>query len=238
MIKNPIPTQHLITAACISPYNPQLADHFSALYVAAISPAHNITSLWVTKIKEEAVKANLFKGNMRKEIRRAEKLVEDIDTQLAHGARDCYIADKQTFFLDYLDATETIVAHDIEVFYYSLLRHIRRHTATPHQHLLATVCLTLFLARCAAKIHHTITHESLRKCQAFPTSFRFDYDGLVRILDYTAELITKQPIDFTQDPDCRLAYDVLTGKLLDFHLLSKAADEAYRRNPEFQPDTP
>ena len=222
--------------------------HLNSLINCVVGAVNTIAGKAVIDTKNELYKRkDLWRHEIKLNARLAEKAYYDYEAIHTRNFGDRY-----NLFLDYLSAVEDNIAKDVNMLTYSIAQVLTKANQTDAM-LKAQVETARTMAQYACDIFDTIIREANKKvsdlCIQNFKSVRlrkpFDYTPyfaparLTSVFHYwdkvTAKLCKtegKEPISLNDDPNCKLAFQIIERKLTSEDFLNKAGYDALKLNPE------
>ena len=175
-----------------------------------------------------------------------------MNARLAEKAYYDYEAIHTRNFLDYLSAVEDSIAKDVNMLTYSIAQVLTKANQTDAM-LKAQIETARTMTQYACDIFDTIIREANKKvsdlCIQNFKSVRlrkpFDYTPyfaparLTSVFHYWDKVTSKlcktegkEPISLNDDPNCKLAFQIIERKLTSEDFLNKAGYDALKLNPE------
>ena len=220
----------------------------NSLVNLVVGAANTIAGKAVIDAKNELYKRkDLWRQEIKMNARLAEKAYYDYEAIHTRNFGDRY-----NLFLDYLSAVEDSIAKDVNMLTYSVAQVLTKYNQTDAM-LKAQVETARTMSQYACDIFDTIIREANKKvsdlCIQNFKSVRlrkpFDYTPyfaparLTAVFHYwdkvTARLCKtegKEPISLNDDPNCKLAFQIIERKLTSEDFLNKAGYDALKLNPE------
>ena len=220
----------------------------NSLMNLVVGAANTIAGRAVIDTKNELYKRkDLWRHEIKLNARLAEKTYYDYEAIHTRNFGDRY-----NLFLDYLSAVEDNIGKDVDMLTYSIAQVLTKHNQTDAM-LKAQVETARTMCQYACDIFDTIIREANKKvsdlCIQNFKSVRlrkpFDYTPyfaparLTSVFHYwdkvTARLCKtegKEPISLNDDPNCKLAFQIIERKLTSEDFLNKAGYDALKLNPE------
>ena len=223
-------------------------NKLNSLINCVVGAVNTIAGKAVIDTKNELYKRkDLWRHEIKLNARLAEKAYYDYEAIHTRNFGDRY-----NLFLDYLSAVEDSIAKDVNMLTYSIAQVLTKHNQTDAM-LKAQVETARTMSQYACDIFDTIIREANKKvsdlCIQNFKSVRlrkpFDYTPyfaparLTSVFHYwdkvTARLCKtegKEPISLNDDPNCKLAFQIIERKLTSEDFLNKAGYDALKLNPE------
>ena len=223
-------------------------NKLNSLINCVVGAVNTIAGKAVIDTKNELYKRkDLWRQEIKMNARLAEKAYYDYEAIHTRNFGDRY-----NLFLDYLSAVEDNIAKDVNMLTYSIAQVLTRHNQTDAM-LKAQVETARTMSQYACDIFDTIIREANKKvsdlCIQNFKSVRlrkpFDYTPyfaparLTSVYHYwdkvTAKLCKTEgnvPISLNDDPNCKLAFQIIERKLTSEDFLNKAGYDALKLNPE------
>ena len=223
-------------------------NKLNSLINCVVGAVNTIAGKAVIDTKNELYKRkDLWRHEVKLNARLAEKAYYDYEAIHTRNFGDRY-----NLFLDYLSAVEDNIAKDVNMLTYSIAQVLTKHNQTDAM-LKAQVETARTMSQYACDIFDTIIREANKKvsdlCIQNFKSVRlrkpFDYTPyfaparLTSVYHYwdkvTARLCKtegKEPISLNDDPNCKLAFQIIERKLTSEDFLNKAGYDALKLNPE------
>ena len=220
----------------------------NSLMNLVVGAVNTIAGKAVIDTKNELYKRkDLWRQEIKMNARLAEKAYYDYEAIHTRNFGDRY-----NLFLDYLSAVEDSIAKDVNMLTYSIAQVLTKHNQTDAM-LKAQVETARTMSQYACDIFDTIIREANKKvsdlCIQNFKSVRlrkpFDYTPyfaparLTSVFHYwdkvTAKLCKtegKEAISLNDDPNCKLAFQIIERKLTSEDFLNKAGYDALKLNPE------
>ena len=223
-------------------------NKLNSLINCVVGAVNTIAGKAVIDTKNELYKRkDLWRHEIKMNARLAEKAYYDYEAIHTRNFGDRY-----NLFLDYLSAVEDSIAKDVNMLTYSIAQVLTKHNQTDAM-LKAQVETARTMSQYACDIFDTIIREANKKvsdlCIQNIKSVRlrkpFDYTPyfvparLTAVFYYwdkvTARLCKTEgnvPISLNDDPNCKLAFQIIERKLTSEDFLNKAGYDALKLNPE------
>lgn len=223
-------------------------NKLNSLINCVVGAVNTIAGKAVIDTKNELYKRkDLWRQEIKMNARLAEKAYYDYEAIHTRNFGDRY-----NLFLDYLSAVEDSIAKDVNMLTYSIAQVLTKHNQTDAM-LKAQVETARTMSQYACDIFDTIIREANKKvsdlCIQNFKSVRlrkpFDYTPyfaparLTSVFHYwnkvTARLCKTEgnlPISLNDDPNCKLAFQIIERKLTSEDFLNKAGYDALKLNPE------
>lgn len=223
-------------------------NKLNSLINCVVGAVNTIAGKAVIDTKNELYKRkDLWRQEIKMNARLAEKAYYDYEAIHTRNFGDRY-----NLFLDYLSAVEDSIAKDVNMLTYSIAQVLTKHNQTDAI-LKAQVETARTMSQYACDIFDTIIREANKKvsdlCIQNFKSVRlrkpFDYTPyfaparLTSVFHYwdkvTAKLCKTEgnvPISLNDDPNCKLAFQIIERKLTSEDFLNKAGYDALKLNPE------
>ena len=223
-------------------------NKLNSLINCVVGAVNTIAGKAVIDTKNELYKRkDLWRQEIKMNARLAEKAYYDYEAIHTRNFGDRY-----NLFLDYLSAVEDSIAKDVNMLTYSIAQVLTRHNQTDAM-LKARVETARTMSQYACDIFDTIIREANKKvsdlCIQNFKSVRlrkpFDYTPyfaparLTSVFHYwdkvTSRLCKTEgnlPISLNDDPNCKLAFQIIERKLTSEDFLNKAGYDALKLNPE------
>lgn len=223
-------------------------NKLNSLINCVVGAVNTIAGKAVIDTKNELYKRkDLWRQEIKMNARLAEKAYYDYEAIHTRNFGDRY-----NLFLDYLSAVEDSIAKDVNMLTYSVAQVLTKHNQTDAM-LKAQVETARTMSQYACDIFDTIIREANKKvsdlCIQNFKSVRlrkpFDYTPyfaparLTAVYHYwdkvTAKLCKTEgnvPISLNDDPNCKLAFQIIERKLTSEDFLNKAGYDALKLNPE------
>lgn len=223
-------------------------NKLNSLINCVVGAVNTIAGKAVIDTKNELYKRkDLWRQEIKMNARLAEKAYYDYEAIHTRNFGDRY-----NLFLDYLSAVEDSIAKDVNMLTYSIAQVLTKHNQTDAM-LKAQVETARTMSQYACDIFDTIIREANKKvsdlCIQNFKSVRlrkpFDYTPyfaparLTSVYHYwdkvTAKLCKTEgnvPISLNDDPNCRLAFEIIEQKITSEDFLNKAGYDALKLNPE------
>lgn len=223
-------------------------NKLNSLINCVVGAVNTIAGKAVIDTKNELYKRkDLWRQEIKMNARLAEKAYYDYEAIHTRNFGDRY-----NLFLDYLSAVEDSIAKDVNMLTYSIAQVLTKHNQTDAM-LKAQVETARTMSQYACDIFDTIIREANKKvselCIQNFKSVRlrkpFDYTPyfaparLTAVYHYwdkvTAKLCKTEdnvPISLNDDPNCKLAFQIIERKLTSEDFLNKAGYDALKLNPE------
>ena len=223
-------------------------NKLNSLINCVVGAVNTIAGKAVIDTKNELYKRkDLWRHEIKMNARLAEKAYYDYEAIHTRNFGDRY-----NLFLDYLSAVEDSIAKDVNMLTYSVAQVLTKHNQTDAM-LKAQIETARTMTQYACDIFDTIIREANKKvsdlCIQNFKSVRlrkpFDYTPyfaparLTAVFHYwdkvTAKLCKtegKEPISLNDDPNCKLAFQIIERKLTSEDFLNKAGYDALKLNPE------
>ena len=220
----------------------------NSLMNLVVGAANTIAGKAVIDTKNELYKRkDLWRQEIKLNARLAEKAYYDYERLHTRNFGDRY-----NLFLDYLSAVEDSIAKDVNMLTYSIAQVLTKHNQTDAM-LKAQVETARTMSQYACDIFDTIIREANKKvsdlCIQNFKSVRlrkpFDYTPyfaparLTSVFHYWDKVTSrlcktegKEPISLNDDPNCKLAFQIIERKLTSEDFLNKAGYDALKLNPE------
>ena len=222
--------------------------HLNSLMNIVVGAANTIAGKAVIDTKNELYKRkDLWRHEVKMNARLAEKAYYDYEAIHTRNFGDRY-----NLFLDYLSAVEDSIAKDVNMLTYSIAQVLTKHNQTDAM-LKAQIETARTMTQYACDIFDTIIREANKKvselCIQNFKSVRlrkpFDYTPyfaparLTSVFHYWDKVTSrlcktegKEPISLNDDPNCKLAFQIIERKLTSEDFLNKAGYDALKLNPE------
>ena len=223
-------------------------NKLNSLINCVVGAVNTIAGKAVIDTKNELYKRkDLWRQEIKMNARLAEKAYYDYEAIHTRNFGDRY-----NLFLDYLSAVEDSIAKDVNMLTYSIAQVLTKHNQTDAM-LKAQVETARTMSQYACDIFDTIVREANKKvselCIQNFKSVRlrkpFDYTPyfaparITPVYHYwdkvTAKLCKTEgnvPISLNDDPNCKLAFQIIERKLTSEDFLNKAGYDALKLNPE------
>lgn len=223
-------------------------NKLNSLINCVVGAVNTIAGKAVIDTKNELYKRkDLWRHEIKLNARLAEKAYYNYEATHTRNFGDRY-----NLFLDYLSAVEDSIAKDVNMLTYSIAQVLTKHNQTDAM-LKAQVETARTMCQYACDIFDTIIREANKKvsdlCIQNFKSVRlrkpFDYTPyfaparLTSVFHYwdkvTAKICRtegKVPISLNDDPNCKLAFQIIERKLTSEDFLNKAGYDALKLNPE------
>ena len=223
-------------------------NKLNSLINCVVGAVNTIAGKAVIDTKNELYKRkDLWRQEIKMNARLAEKAYYDYEAIHTRNFGDRY-----NLFLDYLSAVEDSIAKDVNMLTYSIAQVLTKHNQTDAM-LKAQVETARTMSQYACDIFDTIIREANKKvsdlCIQNFKSVRlrkpFDYTPyfaparLTSVFHYwdkvTSRLCKTEgnlPISLNDDPNCKLAFQIIERKLTSEDFLNKAGYDALKLNPE------
>ena len=223
-------------------------NKLNSLINCVVGAVNTIAGKAVIDTKNELYKRkDLWRQEIKMNARLAEKAYYDYEAIHTRNFGDRY-----NLFLDYLSAVEDSIAKDVNMLTYSIAQVLTKHNQTDAM-LKAQVETARTMSQYACDIFDTIIREANKKvsdlCIQNFKSVRlrkpFDYTPyfaparLTSVYHYwdkvTAKLCKTEgnvPISLNDDPNCKLAFQIIERKLTSDDFLNKAGYDALKLNPD------
>ena len=223
-------------------------NKLNSLINCVVGAVNTIAGKAVIDTKNELYKRkDLWRHEIKYNARLAEKAYYDYEAIHTRNFGDRY-----NLFLDYLSAVEDSIANDVNMLTYSIAQVLTKHNQTDAM-LKAQIETARTMTQYACDIFDTIIREANKKvsdlCIQNFKSVRlrkpFNYTPyfaparLTSVFHYwdkvTAKLCKTEgnvPISLNDDPNCKLAFQIIERKLTSEDFLNKAGYDALKLNPE------
>ena len=223
-------------------------NKLNSLINCVVGAVNTIAGKAVVDTKNELYKRkDLWRQEIKLNARLAEKAYYDYERLHTRNFGDRY-----NLFLDYLSAVEDSIAKDVNMLTYSIAQVLTKHNQTDAM-LKAQVETARTMSQYACDIFDTIIREANKKvsdlCIQNFKSVRlrkpFDYTPyfaparLTSVFHYWDKVTSrlcktegKEPISLNDDPNCKLAFQIIERKLTSEDFLNKAGYDALKLNPE------
>lgn len=223
-------------------------NKLNSLINCVVGAVNTIAGKAVIDTKNELYKRkDLWRQEVKMNARLAEKAYYDYEAIHTRNFGDRY-----NLFLDYLSAVEDNIAKDVNMLTYSIAQVLTKHNQTDAM-LKAQAETARTMSQYACDIFDTIIREANKKvsdlCIQNFKSVRlrkpFDYTPyfaparLTSVFHYwdkvTSRLCKTEgnlPISLNDDPNCKLAFQIIERKLTSEDFLNKAGYDALKLNPE------
>lgn len=223
-------------------------NKLNSLINCVVGAVNTIAGKAVIDTKNELYKRkDLWRHEIKYNARLAEKAYYDYEAIHTRNFGDRY-----NLFLDYLSAVEDSIAKDVNMLTYSIAQVLTRHNQTDAM-LKAQIETARTMSQYACDIFDRIIREANKKvselCIQNFKSVRlrkpFDYTPyfaparLTSVFHYwdkvTSRLCKTEgnlPISLNDDPNCKLAFQIIERKLTSEDFLNKAGYDALKLNPE------
>ena len=223
-------------------------NKLNSLINCVVGAVNTIAGKAVIDTKNELYKRkDLWRHEIKMNARLAEKAYYDYEAIHTRNFGDRY-----NLFLDYLSAVEDNIGKDVDMLTYSIAQVLSKHNQKDAM-LKAQIETARTMTQYACDIFDTIIREANKKvsdlCIQNFKSVRlrkpFDYTPyfaparLTSVFHYwdkvTARLCKtegKEPISLNDDPNCKLAFQIIERKLTSEDFLNKAGYDALKLNPE------
>ena len=223
-------------------------NKLNSLINCVVGAVNTIAGKAVIDTKNELYKRkDLWRQEIKMNARLAEKAYYDYEAIHTRNFGDRY-----NLFLDYLSAVEDSIAKDVNMLTYSIAQVLTKHNQTDAM-LKAQVETARTMSQYACDIFDTIIREANKKvsdlCIQNFKSVRlrkpFDYTPyfaparLTSVFHYwdkvTSRLCKTEgnlPISLNDDPNCKLAFQIIERKLTSEDFLNKAGYDALKLNPD------
>ena len=223
-------------------------NKLNSLINCVVGAVNTIAGKATIDTKNELYKRkDLWRQEIKMNARLAEKAYYDYEAIHTRNFGDRY-----NLFLDYLSAVEDNIAKDVNMLTYSIAQVLTKANQTDAM-LKAQVETARTMCQYACYIFDTIIREANKKvydlCIQNFKSVRlrkpFDYTPyfaparLTSVYHYwdkvTAKLCKTEgnvPISLNDDPNCKLAFQIIERKLTSEDFLNKAGYDALKLNPE------
>ena len=223
-------------------------NKLNSLINCVVGAVNTIAGKAVIDTKNELYKRkDLWRQEIKMNARLAEKAYYDYEAIHTRNFGDRY-----NLFLDYLSAVEDSIAKDVNMLTYSIAQVLTRHNQTDAM-LKAQIETARTMTQYACDIFDTIIREANKKvsdlCIQNFKSVRlrkpFDYTPyfaparLTSVFHYwdkvTSRLCKTEgnlPISLNDDPNCKLAFQIIERKLTSEDFLNKAGYDALKLNPD------
>lgn len=223
-------------------------NKLNSLINCVVGAVNTIAGKAVIDTKNELYKRkDLWRQEIKMNARLAEKAYYDYEAIHTRNFGDRY-----NLFLDYLSAVEDSIDKDVNMLTYSIAQVLTKHNQTDAM-LKAQIETARTMSQYACDIFDTIIREANKKvsdlCIQNFKSVRlrkpFDYTPyfaparLTSVLHYwdkvTSRLCKTEgnlPISLNDDPNCKLAFQIIERKLTSEDFLNKAGYDALKLNPE------
>ena len=223
-------------------------NKLNSLINCVVGAVNTIAGKAVIDTKNELYKRkDLWRQEIKMNARLAEKAYYDYEAIHTRNFGDRY-----NLFLDYLSAVEDSIAKDVNMLTYSIAQVLTKHNQTDAM-LKAQVETARTMSQYACDIFDTIIREankkvsdlciqnfkSVRLRKPFDYTPYFAHARLTSVYHYwdkvTARLCKtegKESISLNDDPNCKLAFQIIERKLTSEDFLNKAGYDALKLNPE------
>ena len=223
-------------------------NKLNSLINCVVGAVNTIAGKAVIDTKNELYKRkDLWRQEIKMNARLAEKAYYDYEAIHTRNFGDRY-----NLFLDYLSAVEDSIAKDVNMLTYSVAQVLTKYNQTDAM-LKAQVETARTMSQYACDIFDTIIREANKKvsdlCIQNFKSVRlrkpFDYTPyfaparLTSVFHYWDKVTSrlcktegKEPISLNDDPNCKLAFQIIERKLTSEDFLNKAGYDALKLNPE------
>ena len=223
-------------------------NKLNSLINCVVGAVNTIAGKAVIDTKNELYKRkDLWRQEIKMNARLAEKAYYDYEAIHTRNFGDRY-----NLFLDYLSAVEDSIAKDVNMLTYSIAQVLTKGNQTDAM-LKAQIETARTMTQYACDIFDTIIREANKKvselCIQNFKSVRlrkpFDYTPyfaparLTSVFHYwdkvTAKLCKTEgnvPISLNDDPNCKLAFNIIERKLTSEDFLNKAGYDALKLNPD------
>ena len=223
-------------------------NKLNSLINCVVGAVNTIAGKAVIDTKNELYKRkDLWRQEIKMNARLAEKAYYNYEAIHTRNFGDRY-----NLFLDYLSAVEDSIAKDVNMLTYSIAQVLTKANQTDAM-LKAQIETARTMTQYACDIFDTIIREANKKvselCIQNFKSVRlrkpFDYTPyfaparITPVYHYwdkvTAKLCKtegKEPISLNDDPNCKLAFQIIERKLTSEDFLNKAGYDALKLNPD------
>ena len=223
--------------------------HLNSLMNIVVGAANTIAGKAVIDTKNELYKRkDLWRHEIKMNARLAEKAYYDYEAIHTRNFGDRY-----NLFLDYLSAVEDSIAKDVNMLTYSIAQVLTKHNQTDAM-LKAQIETARTMSQYACDIFDTIIREANKKVYNECCKYSYSTMQLQKPFDFapyfaparitpvyhywdkvTSKLCkaeSKEPISLNDDPNCKLAFQIIERKLTSEDFLNKAGYDALKLNPE------
>ena len=223
-------------------------NKLNSLINCVVGAVNTIAGKAVIDTKNELYKRkDLWRHEIKMNARLAEKAYYDYEAIHTRNFGDRY-----NLFLDYLSAVEDSITKDVNMLTYSIAQVLTKANQTDAM-LKAQIETARTMTQYACDIFDTIIREANKKvselCIQNFKSVRlrkpFDYTPyfaparLTSVFHYWDKVTSKLcktegnlPISLNDDPNCKLAFQIIERKLTSEDFLNKAGYDALKLNPE------
>ena len=224
-------------------------NKLNTLINCVVGAVNTIAGKAVIDTKNELYKRkDLWRQEIKMNARLAEKAYYDYEAIHTRNFGDRY-----NLFLDYLSAVEDSIAKDVNMLTYSIAQVLTKHSQTDAM-LKAQIETARTMSQYACDIFDTIIREANKKVYNECCKYSYSTMQLQKPFDFapyfaparitpvyhywdkvTSKLCkaeSKEPISLNDDPNCKLAFEIIERKLTSEDFLNKAGYDALKLNPE------
>ena len=224
-------------------------NKLNSLINCVVGAVNKIAGKAVIDTKNELYKRkDLWRHEIKLNARLAEKTYYDYEAIHTRNYGDRY-----NMFLDYLSAVEDTIGNDVDMLTYSIAQVLSKHNQKDAM-LKAQIETARTMCEYACCVFDRLIKEANKKvyneCCKYSLSTMqlrkpFDYTPyfaparLTAVFHYwdkiTARLCKSEndvPISLNDDPNCKLAFEIIEKKLTSEDFLNKAGYDALKLNPE------
>lgn len=197
-----------------------------------VGAANTIAGESIKEAKDRLYKRkNLWRHDIKKNVHNAEDSYHKYET--LHTST---FGDRYNIFLDYLSAVEDEIAKDIQILKLSIWQVLTKWKM-PDAELKADVRVALVLTRYACSVYDKLMEEEKARSGIDFTRFFYKakltstYHHWCKVDDKIMSLGAKGvKVNFEDDANCRLAFEIIERKLIDEEILNKAGYTAIKEN--------
>ena len=217
-----------------------LRDHFSAVFWAVVAPINNMAVMEVKTAYDLLRKEpKLYRHGVKLNARTAMERIDKYDAAVLDTMKENLNGDRSQFWLDYSDEHYSSLQHDLEIFYLTVLQVLTRHDIE-YREIKARIITSHALLSYAVGMYDTFFRK-IEQGYHVALEHMFRDARLCYVLSpwqAVADVLcsSKQPVDVDNDPNVRLAFQVIERHTISLERINGIGDTALGYNPDIKND--
>lgn len=210
-------------------------EYYASLFHCAVVPMNDTALSLLKDAHEEMKRSKRYRHQIKHLMKSAKSAGEEYERLLHLELELNRYGDRKMYLMDYMDAWQDILKHDIDIFRFSISQYLLKLGYDKENSLMTSVYLAYIMVDYACSLWDAYWNM-VKNETGMDLSKTYTNARLTHVLNYLEPVaMSFDPhgtVDFDNDPNCRLALDIIQKNATSADSINKAGKQALDYNED------
>lgn len=210
-------------------------EHYASLFHCAVVPMNDIALSLLKDAHEVIKRSKRYRHQIKHLMKSAESAGEEYERLLYLESELNRYGDRKTYLMDYMDAWQDNLKHDIDIFRFSISQYLLKLGYDKENNLMTSVYLAYIMVDYSCSLWDAYWNM-VKNETGMDLSKTYTNARLTHVLNYLEPVAmsfdSHGTVDFDNDPNCRTAFDIIQAKATSAESINKAGEQALDYNED------